>query len=127
MRPAGIAALNCVELTNVVATAVPPKLTDEEETKFVPLTVRVNAGLPATVLVGDMVVIVGTGSPPLELAPVRVEAAPPPHPARNPMLTIAEITSPLISSTLALVESAINVWQMTFLWDVSDHAGGWKT
>jgi hypothetical protein len=61
MAAAGIVAVNCMELTNVAATAVPPKLTTEEERKFAPLTVRVNAGLPATLLVGDIVEIVGEG------------------------------------------------------------------
>jgi hypothetical protein len=29
--------------------------------------------------------------------------------------------------TLALVEGTINVWQLTFFWDVYDRVGGWKT
>jgi hypothetical protein len=57
----GIAPVNCVELANVVATAVPPKLTTEEDRKFVPLTVKVNAGLPARLPAGDIVTIVGGG------------------------------------------------------------------
>jgi hypothetical protein len=61
MAAAGMAAVNCVELTNVVATAVPPKLTTDEERKFAPLTIRVNAGLPAKLLVGDILEIVGAG------------------------------------------------------------------
>src|SRR5882762_5707566 len=78
MAAAGIAAVSCVEPTNVVVRAVPAKLTTEAETKFVPLTVSVKpAALPATVLVGEMVVIVGTGLPP------PIEAVPPPHPARD--------------------------------------------
>jgi hypothetical protein len=36
MLAAGMAAVNCVELTNVVAAADPPKLTVEPATKFVP-------------------------------------------------------------------------------------------
>ena len=56
-----IAPVNCVELANVVATAVPPKLTTEEDRKFVPLTVKVNAGLPARLPAGDIVTIVGGG------------------------------------------------------------------
>jgi hypothetical protein len=32
----------------------------------------------------------------------------------------------VIAMTLTLVESAINVWQLTFVWDVSDRADGWK-
>jgi hypothetical protein len=50
-----------VELTKVVVLAAPAKFTVEAPTKFVPLTVRVNAGPPAALLVGESVVIVGTG------------------------------------------------------------------
>jgi hypothetical protein len=59
MAAAGIAAVICLELTTVVATAVPPKLTTEEERKFAPPTVRLNAGLPAMLLAGDIVEMVG--------------------------------------------------------------------
>jgi hypothetical protein len=60
MAAAGMAAVNCVELTKVVAGAVPPKLTTEVATKFVPLIVTVKAArLPATALVGEIAVIVG--------------------------------------------------------------------
>jgi hypothetical protein len=92
---AGIAAFNCVELTNVVVGVVPPKLTVEVAIKFAPLMLSVKpAALPATVLVGDMVVIVGIG-----LRPLRVEAVPPPHPARNTIFIIAETRSPLVSTS----------------------------
>jgi len=91
---AGMAAVNCVELTNVVVGIVPPKLTIEVVIKLAPLMVKVKPdALPATALVGDIAVIVGTGFP-----PPPVKAVPPPHPARNPMFTIAEITSPLVST-----------------------------
>ena len=66
MLAAGIAAVNCVELTKVVAGADPPKLTIEAATKFVPLIVSVKAAPPATVLVGKIVVIVGVGLDPLD-------------------------------------------------------------
>ena len=59
MLAAGMAAVNCVELTKVVAGADPPKLTIEAATKFVPLIVSVKAAPPATVLFGEIVVIVG--------------------------------------------------------------------
>ena len=59
MLAAGMAAVNCVELTKVVASADPPKLTIEAATKFVPLIVSVKAALPATALFGEIVVIVG--------------------------------------------------------------------
>src|SRR5271156_1254879 len=54
MLEAGMAAVNCVELTNVVAGADPPKLTIEAATKFVPLIVSVNAAPPATGVFGEM-------------------------------------------------------------------------
>ena len=41
--------------------ATPLKLTTEAVTKFVPLTVSVNWEDPATVEVGEMEVVVGTG------------------------------------------------------------------
>jgi len=58
---AGMAAVNCVELTNVVAGADPPKLTIEAATKFVPVIVSVKAAPPATALFGEIAVIVGVG------------------------------------------------------------------
>jgi len=61
MAAAGMAAVNCVALTNVVLRAVPPKLTTEAATKFVPLIISVKAALPAVALVGEIVVIVGGG------------------------------------------------------------------
>src|SRR6266566_4941871 len=58
---AGIAACNCVPLTNVVVRAPPFQRTTDPLTKFVPFTVSVNAPPPAVVLVGDSEVTVGTG------------------------------------------------------------------
>src|SRR5690349_7645915 len=56
---AGMAAVNCVELTNVVVGIVPPKLTIEVAIKLAPLMVSVKpAALPATALVGEIAVIV---------------------------------------------------------------------
>ena len=57
---AGMAAVNCVELTKVVATA-PPKLTVEDALKFVPLTVSVKAAPPAAALFGEMLMTDGVG------------------------------------------------------------------
>jgi hypothetical protein len=59
MLEAGMAAVNCVELTNVVAAVAPPKSTIEVAMKFVPLIASVNAAPPATALFGEMEVIVG--------------------------------------------------------------------
>ena len=61
MAAAGMTAVNCVELTNVVAGAAPPKLTIEAATKFVPLIVSVKAAPPTTALLGEIEVIVGVG------------------------------------------------------------------
>ena len=62
IRLAGTAAVNCVELTNVVANAVPFQRTAAPERKLVPFTVRVNAGPPAIAEVGLKPVIVGVGA-----------------------------------------------------------------
>jgi hypothetical protein len=62
---ARIVAVNFVALTNVVVRALPLKRTTESLlrfTKFVPLTVKVKLGPPAMTLVGERVVIVGTGT-----------------------------------------------------------------
>jgi hypothetical protein len=64
MLAAGMAAVNCVELTNLVAGADPPKLTVEVATKFVPKMVIVKAALPAAVVFGEIDVIVGVGLDP---------------------------------------------------------------
>jgi hypothetical protein len=58
---AGTAAVSCVEETKVVVKAEPFQLTFEVETKLVPLTVKVNAPLPAVVEVGLIELMFGTG------------------------------------------------------------------
>jgi hypothetical protein len=68
MSPAEIAALNCVPLTNVVTRLFPPHRTTEPLTKLVPLTVSVNAELPATTEFGLILVIVAA-IPGLEILP----------------------------------------------------------
>jgi len=54
-------AVTCVELTKVVVRADPAKFTTELLTKFVPLTVSVNAASPTFTLEGEMLVVVGAG------------------------------------------------------------------
>src|SRR4029450_819121 len=63
MSLAGIAAFNCVSLTKLVVRSAPFQRTTEFETKPVPFTVSVKAGLPAPVKFGLRVVIAGTGFP----------------------------------------------------------------
>src|ERR1700677_3718552 len=58
---AGTAAVNCVELTKLVASADPPTSTVEAATKFVPLTVSVRAAPPTAALFGERPVMIGTG------------------------------------------------------------------
>jgi hypothetical protein len=47
-----IFAVSCDLLTNVVSRGLPFKFTTDPETKPVPFTVRVNAGLPGTTASG---------------------------------------------------------------------------
>jgi len=54
-------AFNCVELTNVVARACPPKYTVDPLTKFAPLTCKVNAVSLAADVGGESEEIMGTG------------------------------------------------------------------
>jgi len=61
MLEAGIAAVNCVELTNVVAGAAPPNLTVEAATKLVPWIVSAKPAPPAMALFGETAVTVGVG------------------------------------------------------------------
>jgi len=56
-----IDAVTCVALTNAVVRALPLKFTTEDELKFVPFTVSVNAAPPFVALAGESVVIAGTG------------------------------------------------------------------
>src|SRR3989449_9165664 len=49
---AGIAACNCVPLTNVVVRAPPFQRTTDPLTKFVPFTVSVNDAAPAVAMHG---------------------------------------------------------------------------
>jgi hypothetical protein len=58
---AKIAAVICDAETKLVVRGLPLTFTTDELTKLVPLTVRVNVPEPATTLVGESVVIVGTG------------------------------------------------------------------
>ena len=59
---AGTAAVSCVAETKVVVRAVPLKFTTEPLRKPVPFTVSVKPALPAGVVAGAMVLMVGAGS-----------------------------------------------------------------
>ena len=62
MSLAGMLAVRRVLLTYTVVRSLPFQRTIEPFTKFVPLTVRVNEGLPTMALDGLRPVIVGAGS-----------------------------------------------------------------
>src|ERR1700722_4038696 len=55
----GMEAVNCVALTNEVATLFRLKLTIDPDTKPLPFTVSVNCGPPAVALVGEMLETTG--------------------------------------------------------------------
>ena len=61
LSAAGTVAVNCVALTNVVASALPLKLTAAPETKFAPVTVKIEMAAPELACAGDKDVIVGMG------------------------------------------------------------------
>src|SRR6185295_9484595 len=61
LSEAGIVAVNLVESTNVVASALAPKLTTAPGTKFAPFMTSVAIADPPSACVGDKRVIVGIG------------------------------------------------------------------
>ncbi len=58
---AGMDALSCVLFTNEVVRLEPFSRTTEVVMKFVPLIVNVKAESPTDFIVGEMLVVVGTG------------------------------------------------------------------
>lgn len=86
MSAAGICAVNCVALTSAVVRAPPLKRTRELPLKFVPVTVSVNAAVPANLLVGDKVLSVGAG-----LLTVKVSAGVDVPPPGVGFVTVTEI------------------------------------
>jgi len=75
MSAAVIAAVNCVALTYVVVRLDPFQFTTDPLMNPVPVTVSVNAPVPAVALVGDSMLIVGTALVRLRVAPVAVRIA----------------------------------------------------
>jgi len=73
---AGIAAVSCVALTNVVGSPLPPKFSTEEEEKLAPLTVSVKAA-PAGLLVGEIEEMEGAGLITAEEASAELGPSPP--------------------------------------------------
>jgi hypothetical protein len=98
---AGMVAVSCFELMNVALNAIPPKLSAELATKFVPLIVRVKLPALAAALVGEIVAIAGVGF--CGKGGGVFADIPPPHPARNTALTIPRITSALANAFLRFI------------------------
>jgi len=94
MSLAEIVAVNWVLLTKVVARALPFHCTTEPESKFVPVTVSMNAAPPAVVLVSESEVAVGAG---LLMAKVRAPDVAPPG---EGFATVTE-TVPAVATSLA--------------------------
>jgi hypothetical protein len=96
MATAGMVAINCVAFPNVVARAIPPKLTTEDAIKFVPLTVSVKVAPPVKAVFGDIVVIVGvelTGG----LEPLReVAEVPDAQPQTLPMIAAINVNAAIL-------------------------------
>jgi hypothetical protein len=107
IAPPGMAAVNCVELTNVVVTDVPPKATTEAATKFAPVIVSVKAEPPAAALFGEIVAIAGIGVDPLDGGLLTVEAVLPPHPARIESTDDSENPGPMISAILLYMATSL--------------------
>lgn len=87
-------------LTKVVVFAAPLNFTTEVETKFVPLTVSVNAAPPAVALVGESEVIVGTG-----LFTVKLVAAEVPPPGAGLVTVTGKV--PAVAMSAAVMEAVI--------------------
>jgi hypothetical protein len=101
---AGTAAVSEVALTNVVVSAVPFQFTTEPATKFVPVTVSVNADPPVSAELGESEVSVGAG---LLMVKVCPEVVPPPGAA---FVTVTETVLPFAMSeagTAAVSEVAL--------------------
>ena len=100
MSEARMAAVSCVALTKVVVFALPLNWTTDVETKFVPLTVRVNAAPPAVAPVGDSEVIAGAG-----LLTVNVAAAEVPPPGAG-LVTVTG-NDPAVAISAAVIAAVI--------------------
>ena len=103
MSLAGIAAVTCVPLTNVVVRFEPLTWTKAPFTKFEPLAVSVKAGPPAVALLGEMLVRDGGG-----LVTVKVTAADVPPPG---VFTVTESEPGVLESAAGKV--AVNCVALT--------------
>ena len=97
MSVAGIAAVSWVEETKVVVRSAPFHRTLDEETKLVPLTVRVNADPPAVAELGERELRAGTGL----FAAVMVKVNPPEVPPPGVGLKTVTLAVPAVAISVA--------------------------
>ena len=97
---AGTVAVSCVELLNVVASAVPFHRTEEDEVKSVPVAIRGKAVWPTTAEVGESDVSTGVGLPTVKVTAVEI---PPPGEGLTTVIGIV----PFVVTSLVLI-AAVN-------------------
>src|SRR5216117_1711707 len=100
MSLAGIEAVIWVALTNAVVRFPPFQRTTDAATKPLPLTVRTNAGPPASADVGLMLLTLGAGFTGMMVKPAALEVPPP----GEGLKTVTEAEPPLATS-LARMEA----------------------
>ena len=93
-------AVSWVEEAKVVDRAEPLKLTVEEATKLVPLTVKVNDVPPAVTGVGEIDVVVGTG---LLMVKVWADEVPPPGAGVTTVTDAVPAVAISIAGTMAVI------------------------
>jgi len=98
MSAAVICAVSCVLLPKVVVLALPFQRTTDELLKFVPVTVSVNAGSPAVLLLGEIEVSVGAG---LLMVKVWVPDVPPPG------VGVKTVTGTVPAAAMSLAEIVV--------------------
>jgi hypothetical protein len=108
MSDAGMAAVNCVLLTNVVLRALPFHLTVEPETKFVPFTVRLNAG-PPTIALDGLSEVSETAAQEVKVFSRTVIAE---SPARTNSLFPSPFRSADLAAAVLPVTKLIGVWNV---------------
>jgi hypothetical protein len=104
MSPTGTVAVTCVMLTTVVASAAPFQSITVPVSKLVPVTVSVNAGLPAIAEVCDNNVTVGTGL--LIVKVIAADVPPPGSGLKTVMGTVPEFAMSA-AGTVAVNEVAL--------------------
>src|SRR5215471_2848535 len=107
---AGIAAVICVALTNVVGSVLPLNLTTEVETKFVPLTVSVNAAPPGECELPPAFTVVMAGT---ALLTVKFDGAEAPPPGLGLVITTGNVPPVAISAAVTAMVTCVELTKVT--------------